>query len=399
MRQDIDRFIKLCDTCMKFDKVPIKNHPALVLPITGIFDRIGIDLCFGFPVTTEGYIGILVIVEALTKFPFVFPIKSKTMEEISSCLISYISIFGPPKEILSDRGKEFINKLVDGICERLSINRRITSAYNPRSNGLTERFNQTLVNALRKQASEQPEKWVDYLPFVLMAYRTRIHSSTNFSPFELMFGRKMTNFDNWTSANDEEVSALLKRSVEIKQHTENTVPLALENIKASQKKQANTQNKQNNVELDEPNILEKNDTVYVRSEKIQNKFEPIYNGPYYIEKITNSGNYILRDSSNDVLTDSFPRWRLKLQKNFDTNTNTDNKSKYNVDDSKYYDIETILDHKKIGRGYKYLVKWKGEPSSKNSWIPGSYFLSKEVLDEYHSNQSNKTSKRINSKIS
>ena len=81
------------------------EHPAQSLPITGIFDRIGIDLVLGLPETPSGYIGMLVITEYLSKYPFVYPIRTKTASEIASKLIQYISLFGAPKEILSDQGR------------------------------------------------------------------------------------------------------------------------------------------------------------------------------------------------------------------------------------------------------------------------------------------------------
>ena len=111
------------------------------------------------------------------------------MDEIFEKVLDWISIFGPPKEWLSDRGKEFVNELLDRLCATFNINSRFTSPYNPRANGLTERFNQTLVSALRKQAANDKENWDKYLPLVLMAYRNKIHSSTNFTPYELLFGR------------------------------------------------------------------------------------------------------------------------------------------------------------------------------------------------------------------
>lgn len=98
------------------------------------------------------------------------------MNEIGEDLFKYISIFGPPVEILSDQGKEFLNSVVDHILTLYNIDRKMTSIYNPRTNGLTERFNQTLVNAIRKHAETDEINWPKWLPFALLAYRTRIQS-------------------------------------------------------------------------------------------------------------------------------------------------------------------------------------------------------------------------------
>ncbi|CAF0957951.1 unnamed protein product [Brachionus calyciflorus] len=135
----------------------------------------------GFDETEDGYIGIVVIIEFLSNFPFAKGIKSKAAREIADILIEYISIFGPFSELLSDQGFVHI----------------ITSAYNPRNNG---RFNQTLIESLRKYSESDRNKWLKYLPFVLLAYRTRIHTTTGFTPFELMFGKKMLPFKDWTSS-------------------------------------------------------------------------------------------------------------------------------------------------------------------------------------------------------
>eukprot|EP00047_Mylnosiga_fluctuans_P007077 m.3996 g.3996 ORF g.3996 m.3996 type:complete len:143 (-) comp1696_c0_seq1:25-453(-) len=60
------------------------------------------------PVTS----GHVVIVESLSKFPVVFVIHSKTADEISRHLFSFIAMFGPPAEIISDQGSEFVNQVV-----------------------------------------------------------------------------------------------------------------------------------------------------------------------------------------------------------------------------------------------------------------------------------------------
>ena len=125
----------------------------------------------------------MVITEYLSKYPYAVAIKSKTVEEIAKNLFDYICLFGPPKILLSDQGKEFLNECVNKLSSLTGIERRVTSSYHPQTNGLTERFNGTLVTAIRKHTEAEPENWHKWLNFVLLAYRSRIHSQTGSTPF------------------------------------------------------------------------------------------------------------------------------------------------------------------------------------------------------------------------
>jgi hypothetical protein len=57
-------------------------------------------------------------------------------------------------------GLEFNNKIFHKLCQRCQIKHETTAAYNPRTNGLTERFNQTLCDSLRKHAEMNHLDWV-----------------------------------------------------------------------------------------------------------------------------------------------------------------------------------------------------------------------------------------------
>ena len=70
------------------------------------------DIVLGFPETEEGYCGLLIISEYVTKYPWTDKIKSKSAREVAKLLFTYKSIFGPPKEIVSDQGKEFVNQVI-----------------------------------------------------------------------------------------------------------------------------------------------------------------------------------------------------------------------------------------------------------------------------------------------
>ena len=98
--------------------------------------------------------------------------------------------YGPPQKLLSDRGKEFVNKLNDTLSSRFGIERLVTSAYHPQTNGLDERTNQTLKDRLGKMVNEHQDDWEDYLEEVAYSIRTATQATTKFSPFFLMFNRK-----------------------------------------------------------------------------------------------------------------------------------------------------------------------------------------------------------------
>jgi hypothetical protein len=368
MTKDVERVIKNCDVCARNQKQVPTYHPAIALEVGGIFDRIGIDLVFGMKETDEGFCGILVITEYLTKFPYAKPIKSKSAEEIAQHLLEYICFFGPPKEILSDQGTEFNNEIVNKLINNVGSEHKITSAYNPRTNGLTERFNQTLVEALRKHCEGDHNNWHKWIPFVLFAYRTRIHSTTNLSPFELMFGRKANKFGNWTNLEDRNQTAeLMKRSSELKTMIETNIPQTIETIKKKQVKQKEVQDKNLKIQTDNLAI---GTQVLAKNEGINNKLEAKFKGPYSIKGVTKRNNYILNDVLGNAVEKSYPLHKLKV-------------SEIEGSASTNYEVEKILDHKIDEKGEKrFLVKWKGFPDSDNTWEPKRNFNSMKPINEY-----------------
>ena len=96
MSKDVKKLIDRCLECQKASKVELV--PAIIHPLQvgNIFDRVGIDLTFGFPTSANENCAILVITDYLSKYPYAVPIKSKSAEEIASKLLKFISLFGPP---------------------------------------------------------------------------------------------------------------------------------------------------------------------------------------------------------------------------------------------------------------------------------------------------------------
>ena len=366
MERDTIDVIAKCIPCQENHALIHKEHPARATQISYIHERIGIDLVGGFPETEEGYIGVMIITEYLTKYAVVYPIKSKGAKEIAENLFNYIGMFGPPKIILSDQGTEFCNKIVAELLKVVGVEHRVTSAYNPRTNGQAERFNKIFVETLRKFLGENVSLWNKWIPFVTLAYRTRIHSSTGFTPFELMFARRMNTFDNWTNTSDgDDEKSLSQRTKEIKKLIEGDIVEAKENIEKSQASQIKTQDDNHRIQREKLPIGAK---VYVKVEGIKNKLEPKYRGPFTIIDYREK-NYILENILKERMSDAYPLQRLKLVPN-------------NPEEEPFYEVDKILQHKGETGKEKYLVSWKNFSAKHNSWEPAENFHDKKILREY-----------------
>ena len=81
---------------------------------------------------------------------------------------------GLPSVITTDQGKEFHNHLNSELMKVFGINHRLTTPYHPQANGLVERYNQTLCNALAKFAQEDRESWDKNLGAVVYGYNSAV---------------------------------------------------------------------------------------------------------------------------------------------------------------------------------------------------------------------------------
>ena len=115
--------------------------------------------------------------------------RSIDAEHIAEELIKVFARVGIPSEILTDQGSNFTSKLLSELYRLLKIQGVRTSPYHPQSDGLVERFNQTLKMMLRKVVTKEGKDWDKLLPYVLFTYREVPQASTGFSPFELIYGR------------------------------------------------------------------------------------------------------------------------------------------------------------------------------------------------------------------
>lgn len=328
LRKQVKEMIKGCEICARNQPTSELRDVLRPLTVNGIFDKVAVDLVFGLPETSEGYCGILVIQDYLSKFPYAIPIKSKRGEEIARGFWEFISIFGPPGEVVSDKGKEFVNWIVESMCETCKITKTLTSAYHPQTNGMVEKFNQVLIRTLRKVAEKEQKHWNLWLPYALLAYRSRVHGVTKYSPYELAFGKKMRWFsDNFPASNhqSDESEIIFKRMQEIGTEIITAREKVRNRIKLEQNKLATQKYRDNRGRL---NSLKIGTHVYLKVPPEHGKLDNLYEGPFTIVAKTKFGSYYLMNANGVLHEGSVPIERLKIVR--PTSITTENNSLVNA---------------------------------------------------------------------
>ncbi|XP_039469438.1 uncharacterized protein LOC120440644 [Oreochromis aureus] len=190
MYTDIQKYCRTCPTCQKTCPAR-KSDRALLLPLPVIstpFRRIAMDIVGPLVKSSRGHQYILVVCDYATRFPEAFPLRAVTAPNVVLRLVQLFSRVGIPDEILTDQGTNFTSRLMQLFHNQLGISAIRTSPYHPQTDGLVERFNQTLKRMLQKFVSDTGKDWDQWLPFLLFAYREVPQASTGFSPFELLYG-------------------------------------------------------------------------------------------------------------------------------------------------------------------------------------------------------------------
>ena len=99
---------------------------------------------------------------------------------------NWLMRYGVPAWITTDNGKEF-GGAFDHQLERLGVEYVHSSPYHPQSNGAVERLVRTMKSILSAKVATAVRSWPALLPQVRAEYMARVHSTTGFSPNELVF--------------------------------------------------------------------------------------------------------------------------------------------------------------------------------------------------------------------
>ena len=302
MKQDIKEFIKTCDSCQKNKLVRKKNIQPMEITTTSSspMEKIFLDIVGPLPLSENGNKYILTLQDDLSKYSQAYAIPNHEAITIANKLVeNFICKFGIPKYILTDQGKDFMSNLLNEVSKLFKIKQINCTAYHPQSNGALERSHQTLADYLKHYTNKDQSDWDKWLDFAMFSYNTTIHTTTKFTPHELLFGVKpnipssLLQSPEFKYTYDDYVSELkLKLQTSHKIAKENIIKSKNTNKVYYDKKTKNNAN----YEIGQNVYLQNEQTTKGKSKKLSQH----YNGPYKIIEINSPVNVTLSIKNKKV---------------------------------------------------------------------------------------------------
>lgn len=288
IRQDVIKYVKTCPTCQVAKKSREKQGgPLKPITITSQpFDTICIDACGPLSLSGGRYKYIFVALDRTTRFAYCEPTTAIDAKNTAKFILNFASLYGLPRTIHTDNGSNFKSELLKQLCLSLGVSQKFGSTYMPSSQGLTERYNATLMNMLRCYSNEKQNNWHLNIRHVCFAYNSAEQASLGYSPFYLLHGfHPMSYLDIAilpVSPTGTERAEVLKNLLEIR----NSLPEILKNAQLQQKEQFDKKIK--------PLQFKEGDKVLIQYPQAQpdtcTKLNNPYRGPFNVVKQINPQN-------------------------------------------------------------------------------------------------------------
>ncbi len=282
--------------------------------------------------------------------------------------------------MVSDRGPQFVSKLWSEFCRLLGATVSLSSGYHPQSNGQTERANQDLERMLRCVVSQNPSSWSQQLSWVEYAHNSLPVSATGLSPFECSLGYQPPIF---SSLESEVAVPSAHAFVQRCRRTWSRARHTLLQVGARTKAKADRHRSRPPVYVVGQKVWLSSKTIPLRT--VCNKLAPKFIGPFTVTKIISPVAVLLKlPPAYRRINSAFHVSKLKpvFHATINPQTPVPPPPRF-VDGEPVYSVKRILDSRRRGRGFQYLVDWEGYGPEERSWVPARDILDHSLIDDYN----------------
>jgi hypothetical protein len=390
MHSDLEKlYVPRCAQCQRVKsttKRPIGPLHPLPVPDRR-FQAIAMDFVGPLPLE-EGFDTILTITDRLGADIRLIP-TCTTATATDTAKLFYDHWYcenGLPTEIVSDRDKIFTSSFWHALHELTGTTLKMSTAFHPETDSSSKQSNKTLNQCLQLHVDTLQRGWVKALPTIRFAMMNTLNVSTGFSGFQLRFGcspRVIPPLHTAPTCDPETPEQLVHRLSSLEgqawdsllQHkviqafhankTRDTSPFP---FAIGHRVKLSTENRRKRLAGD--------------SAKQVSKLLPRFEGPYVVRAVNEQHNTVTLEIPRRGHPNGTETFHTSLVRPwFEDDTEFFERPPLNDDGET--EVEEIVRRKKIGRGWSYLVKYKGYPSEENQWLPGKEVENLEALDRFY----------------
>ena len=382
--KEVKRYVEGCDAYQQN-----KNHteqPAGKLMPNSIPEKpwmhILADFITKLPLA-QGYDSILVVVDRLTKMVHFISTTEKTSAEGLARLFrdNVWKLHGLPKSIILDRGPQFAAGLMQELNEMLEIKSKLLTAFYSQTDRQMERVNQELEQYLRMFIDHRQEQWPEWLGMVEFAYNNKVHSSTRMSPFKANYGQDpRMGFEERKKGKYERAEKFVEKMKKIQEEAKAALRQAQEDMrKYADKKRSDA----DEYKVGDLVMLSTKDLKYQmvgrRTEKLMERFV----SPYRVKEIISSNAVKLELPSTVKIYPVVNVSRVRRYIGQVEGQRKEQPAPVIIEGEEEWEVEQILNKRKVRGKDKYLVCWKGFMVESDTW-EGRENLenAKEAIEEF-----------------
>jgi hypothetical protein len=193
--EDVKAVVRSCQQCQLVkSKGNIRSGDEQMksIPICDLFYKVALDTTGPLPETELSNKYILVAIDHYSKWCEARAVSDHGAKTTARFLEEdLICRYGVPKFVLTDNGSEWAAEF-EVMCKDYGIQHQRTAPQWPQCNGMAERMIKTIKHGITVLVAtpSRTDCWDDHLAKILFGYRCGVQTSTRFSPFMILTGRR-----------------------------------------------------------------------------------------------------------------------------------------------------------------------------------------------------------------
>jgi len=368
MTKEVAKYVKGYNLCQRH-----KNRtevPAGKLMPNSIPEKpwrhISADFIVKLPLA-QGYDTILVACNRLTKMAHFIPTTEKTSAVGLARLFrdNIWKLHGLPESIISNRGAQFAAGMMKELNEKLGIRTKLSTAYHLQTDRQTERINQELEQYLRMFVDHRQEQWPEWLGTAEFAYNNKKHTATQISPFEVNYGLSpRMGFKGRRGKRFEAVEEFAERMRQVQEE----VKAALEKAQEELRKYVDRKRREGaEFKIGDLVLLSTKELKWHMKGRGSEKLTERFIGPYKVKSIISANAVELRLPPTVHIHPVVNVSKLQRYKSQVEGQRTTKLAPVIVEGEEEFEVEKILNKRKIRGKDKFLVRWKGYTAEADTW--------------------------------